>query len=227
MNVSINELAYNVLELYRANHHDSDALDIRQVYFWINSARAMLLAQRLDRNIFDIDQEEIQAIEGLELEGTDGATDIVNTLNIVPSTIARKGYPGTLTRVSYPFTSSSTDYPFNVNPVQVVTLKRFSRVGNRKFNSGFYYATIGKDKKLYFKTYTPALTSYVTVEGVFQNPIEVMILNGETDPYNADYPINEKVINDLTKIIVNEKFQLILQQLEDKIGEDGRDSTTN
>lgn len=227
MNISINGIAYDVIEKYRANYKDTDALDIRQVYHWVNTARAFLIKQRLDKNIFEIYEEEIQRIPSLELEETAGSTGTVQTTIAIPVTINRKGYHGTLTKVSEPYiTSVDNDYVFAGNPVQVVSPTRFKRVGNRKFNGNFYYATIARDNKLYFKTYTIVGADYISAEGVFQNPIEVMVLNSVADPYNADYPINENLIKDLTNLIVSENFQLILQQIEDKIGEDGRDSTT-
>lgn len=223
MNISLNHLIYDVLELYRANLKDTSSIDSRQVAHWINSARAFLIKQRLDKNIFDIYQEEIQKMSNLSLVETTGNTGTVETSTTIPSTINRKGYPGTLTRVGYPYTS--TDLAFNASPVQIVTPRRFQRVGNRKFNSGFYYSTIGTGRKLYFKTYTLVGSDKITLEGVFQNPIEVMVLNGVSDPNDADYPINSSLIKDLTSIASSDKFQMILQQKEDKI-EDGRDSTT-
>jgi len=222
MNVSINSIAFDVLEMHRASLKDTDSLDIRQVYHWINTARAFFIKQRLDRNIFHIYEEEIQTIPDQNLVATTGSTGVVNTGNVMPSTLNRKGYPGTITKVSYPYTT--TDLAFNVYPVQLVTAQRFPRVGNRKFNSGLYYATIGKDRKLYFKTYTLTGFDLISFDGVFQDPIEVMILNGVTAPYDADYPLNSDLIKDLTKLIVSERFQLVLQQIEDK-EEDGRDTT--
>ena len=124
-------------------------------------------------------------------------------------------------------TAVTNDSVFAGSPVQVVSPQRFKRVGNRNFNSNFYYATIARGQKLYFKTYTldPVETDYISAEGVFQNPLEVMALNAVVDPYNANYPINESLLKDISNLIVSENFQLILQQTEDKIL-DGRDSTT-
>jgi hypothetical protein len=222
MNVSLNHLVFNVLEKYRANLKDTDSLDPRQVGFWVGIARALLIKQRLDKNIFNIYEEEIQSIPDLEI--SQEVTGIVSTDEAIPVTINRKGYQGTLTKVVYPYTG---DEPaFSANPVQIVTQKRFERIGNRKFNASLYYATIGKGNQLYLKTYTKTGSEKISVEGVFQNPIEVMEMNGVTDPYNADYPINSDLIKDLTNMIVSDNFQLVVQQMEDKTPEDGRDSTT-
>lgn len=222
MNVSINDIAYDVIELYRANYKDTDSLDIRQVYHWVNTGRAMLIQQRLEKNIFHIYEEEIQKLTGLDISVSSGT--LVVTDDAIPVTIIRRGYPGTITKVTYPYTGTSPE--FSANPVQVVNAKRFTRVGNRKFNSSLYYATLGTDKKIYLKPYTITGSEVIDVEGVFQNPIEVMEANGVTDPYNADYPLNSNLIKDLTNMIVSEKFQTVLQQMEDKISEDGRDTTT-
>lgn len=222
MNISLNKLAYDVLELYRANLKDTDSVDIRQAYHWTNAARAMLIKQRLDKNIFNIYEEEIQSIPDLDI--SQESTGIISTDSAIPVTINRKGYPGTITKVVYPYTG---DEPaFSANPVQVVSNKRFTRVGNRKFNSGLYYAAIGKGGKLYLKTYTIVASEKIALEGVFQDPVEAMILNGITDPYNADYPLNSDLIRDLMNIIISDKFQIVIQQLEDKIPESGRDDTT-
>jgi len=221
MNFSLNEIAYDVIEMYRANYRDTDSVDIRQVYHWVNSARAMLIKQRLDKNIFDIYEEEIQSINDLATTTTTGSTGVIETVSAIPVTISRKGYPGTITKVSYPY---ATELAFSSTPVQVVTQQRFQRAGSRKFNTALYYATIGKDNKLYFKTYTISTAVYLTAEGVFQNPIEVMMLNGDTDPYNSDYPMNSSLIRDLTNMIITDKLQLVIQQVEDKKTEDGRDT---
>lgn len=223
MNVSLNEIAYDVIELYRANYKDTDSLDIRQVYHWVNSARAFLIQQRLERNIFNIYEEELQEITGAAISAT-GTTGLISTDDAIPVTFPRRGYPGTITKVTYPYTGDS---PLTgAYPVQMVNRRRFGRVGNRKFNSALYYATLGADKQLYLKTYTITGAEVIDIEGVFQNPIEVMTVNGETDPYNADYPINSNLLEDITKLIMSNRFKLVLQQIEDKMVEDGRDTTT-
>jgi len=225
MNVSMNDIAYDVIEMYKATYKDTDSLDVRQVYHWVNVARSFIIKQRLEKNIFNIYEEEIQQIKGIVLGAVTGSTGVVGSSSAIPSTIPRTGYQGTITRVSYPYSGTSL-LTFNPYPVQIVTQKRFQRVGNRKFNGSLFYATIGMDKKLYFKTYTLTGIDRIMVEGVFQNPIEVMLFNSETDPYNAAYPLNSNLIKDVTNLIVSEKFQFILQQTEDKVPEDGRDSTT-
>jgi hypothetical protein len=222
MNVSLNEIAYDVIELYRANYKDTDSLSRFQVYHWINMARAFLIKQRLAKNIYAIYPEELQIMSDLAVTQVGATTRIVTTSNI-PSTINRRGYHGTLTRVTLPYLTTA-DPAFSDGPVQVVERNRFNRTGNRKFNSGFYYATIGADKKLYMKPVTLAGSSYIEIEGVFQNPVEVMTANSVSDPYDADYPINMELLSDIKKLIINENFRSILQQMEDKTS-DGRDST--
>lgn len=226
MNITLNKLAFDVLEMYRANLKDTDSVDIRQVVYWINSARAFLIKQRLDRNIFNIYEEELQTISPLGILPVSGSTSIVYTSSEIPATISRKGHAGTLTKVWYPFNSLTAPYT-STYPVQIVPFQRFERVGNRKFNGNLHYAAISSDRKLYIKSYTfTGGIDQTKVEGVFQDPIEVMTLNSESDPYNADYPLNSSLIRDLINLIVSEKFQIILKQSEDHIGEDGRDTTT-
>lgn len=227
MNVSINEIAYDIIELYRANYKDTDSLSRFQVYHWINVARAFLLQQRLSRNIFSIFPEEIQVIPDIPVSQVSGTTRVI-TDDTIPLSFNRKGYHGTITRVSLPYTTIG-GAAFEDGPVQVVEKNRFARVGNRKFNSSFYFATMDASQKLVLKPYTLSVPEgpdfYIQVEGVFQNPIEVMEYNGVTNPYDADYPVNMELLRDLKKVVVDDHFKSILAQVEDK-NSDGRDSET-
>ena len=219
-NKSLNETAYDFIELNRANYKDTDSLDVRQVKNWIDNTRATLIKQRLDRNPFAVDGSWLQKIT-IAGSCTDGP--IAAPLDFyyfisnerIPTPINRRGGEGTILLVD-------TGYMFD-DPIEFVTYDEARDYNNGKFNSTTKYAFI-KDDYFYVKNEDTETTFYAT--GVFQNPRLVaafMSISNFDSSYS--YPVDQSIIDQMKQIIRDNNLSLVIQQIEDKTL-DGRDSTT-
>lgn len=216
---TLNKLAYDFIELYRANHKDTDSLSVRQVKDWIHSTRATLLKNRFDKNPFNIDESFIQSFGLVPMEAlTIGNKDAVRSVSELPLTINRRGEGTTITRVS------DTEYASNY---EIVTKKRALNSGNMSFNSSEPYVFVHNDKLHIINLTLGDLTGdNIYVEGVAQNPEEVAIFIGAASfdsTYN--YPIDLSMRNLMKNLIIKENFNFIVQQIEDKVS-DSVDTTT-
>jgi len=223
-NKSLNETAYDFIELTRANYKDTDSLDIRQVKNWIDNTRATLVKQRLDRNPFSIDGSWLQK---LTVAGsiTDGPIDFQSDFTYfvsdyrIPTPINRRGGEGTITLVD-------TGVLF-ADPIEFVNYEEARDYNNGKFNSTTKYAFL-KDDYFYVKNepFNATNTNTYYVTGVFQNPRLVATFNNVTNFDSMySYPIDQSIVDQMKQIIRDNNLSLMLQQIEDKIL-DGRDSTT-
>lgn len=210
-NKTLNELAYDFIELNRANYKDSSGLDVRQVKNWVDNTRAILIKQRLDRNPFAVDGSWLQK---LEVAGAVGTGNFIST-TAIPTPINRRGGEGAITLVD-------TGVLF-ADPIEFVTYAQARDYNNGKFNTNTKYAFI-KDNLFYVKNETSTTKFYVT--GVFQNPRLAAAYNSISNFDSAyTYPVDQSIVDDMKQIIRKNNLDLVIQQLEDKIA-DGSDSTT-
>jgi len=209
-NKSLNELAYDFMELHRANSKDTDSLDIDQVKLWIDSARATIIKQRLDRNPFATDGSWLQR---LTIAGASAAY-FESTLGI-PTPVNRRGGEGCIILVD--------DGTLFADKIEFTTYAEANAFNNGKFNADTKYAFI-KDNKFFVKKELTASTLYAT--GVFQSPRLVAAFNGVSNFDSSEtYPIDQSIADTMKEIITKANFNFTLQQIEDKVA-DGADSTT-
>ena len=69
------------------------------------------------------------------------------------------------------------------------------------------------------------------IQGVFVNPEDAYAFNttvSSVTPWSDDleYPVSESIVVDLQNIIIDKKFRLVLNQIEDSVA-NGEDDTTN
>lgn len=206
----MNEIAYDFIELYRANHKDTDSLDIRQVKNWIDNTRATIIKQMLDKNPFAVDGSWLQTID---VPGA--ATTYFESTDQIPVPINRRGGEGCIVLVDSGVLFS--------DKIEFVTYAEAKSFNNGKFNSTTKYAFL-KDGKFLVKNETAATSFPVT--GVWQNPRIAATFNGDVDfDSTMNYPVDQSIIDAMKNMILKTNFNFVLQQIEDKI-EDGVDSTT-
>lgn len=227
LNISLNELVYDLLELYRANYKNTDSLDETQVRNWIHATRAAILKARLDQNPFYIDESWVQLLNYVhvyDIPAINGIDYIKSTLQL-PLTINRRGGEATFTLVS--------PGGIGITPYEFVSYDRAQHAGNGVFNSAAKYAFL-YNKNMYVKNETvaglltegqPALP-YIVVAGIFFNPELAAEFNGTTNfESDYDYPIDQSIITIMQDMIKKSNFNFVIQQLEDKKA-DGSDSMT-
>lgn len=225
--MTLKQLAYRIIGIYRANYKNTDSLSLRLVMSWIDTTRALLTRQKLDREFGGIDEALVQSLGSLELEEIDSSIfqDIPSgrkmkrTKEKVPLPIMVRNSPGFL-RVG-PADRLETKF-------KVVNHEAALSSGYSKFNSKDIYAYY-LDGHLYFISkdwnYFKQLM-YVDVRGVFQNPLEA---GKFTDPgFNEDseYPIPSSMIEMIESYIVQNKLSQVMSGLSDDVANE-RDNLTN
>jgi len=220
---SLNELIYEIIDLYRASIKVTDPLDERSVITWIQHTRAKLLKQRFDEPFVPIDEHNIQSLDAVELALSDSAKDgyfmdfpksnhkILRTVNPLPSTINRRNNIGTFTRIGF--------IDMYQPVINMVTRERALVSGNGKFNQDTVYAFLD-GKRMYFvcKNHLCNNVQYVNIKGVFANPIEAYEFVNGVGSYNWDneYPISESIVTDMKAMILKDNFSFVLTQLQDE-----------
>lgn len=221
-------LAYEMMEMYRANNRVSDSLDIRIFKTWVQQARAQILKQRFDEPMSIIDNHVTQDLGKVEFAPVDSSTEltipsgkyIMRSVKIIPSTINSRGKLATFTRIA--------PVDFLEKKFNLISQERAYVSGNGKFNQNDVYVFLsGGYLYLISKTNIAKYIKYVNIRGVFANPKEAYEFDG-TKTWNettTEYPVSESVVMDMINMIIDKKFKLVMNQIEDK-NSNGADDTT-
>ena len=203
-NITLNQLAYRIMGLYRSTHKETDSLNIRMIKDWIHSARAMLLKQRLDKPFAYIDENLVQTITPVPIEDIDSSTlkdessgrKIMVTAIDIPPTINRRGQVECFTRIG-PIDRLSRRY-------KMVSQEHALVSGSGKFNRRDVYAfRLGSRIAIKAKDINPK--EKLDIKGVFQNPTQIPDFSDD-----GPYPINRELIEAMEDIIVKSKFPTTL-----------------
>ena len=223
--MTLNELVYELMTLYRPNMTVTDSLDERNFAHWIQATRAKLIKQRLDEGMRVPDEHWVQDLGAVQVSPIDSSVYsaipsnkyMLRTVNTIPWTIHSKGDPGAFTRIG------PTD-KLSVNFRQV-TYDRALVSGNGKFNKDTIYAFIdGQYISLISGSNIHKQLTHIHIKGVFENPIEAYEFRyGTSYNWDYDYPVSVSLVNDMKNIIVSENFNLTLVPIDDK----KTDSTDN
>ena len=149
-NISLNELAYSIMEFYRANVVNTDEIDIRWIKYLVNTTRAKLLKQKFDKPFHEIDEHYVQKIApsgyAVEMEIVDSSAYatleskryMVRTSVSIPATIERNGKVGSFTRIGPADRLSET--------FDIVDYSHALVYGNGKFNKNSIAAFLLDDR---------------------------------------------------------------------------------
>lgn len=229
-NVTLNQIAYGILEVVRGKLTDDSDISIDHVKDMIHSTRAKLLKQKFDKNARVIDDVFTQSLGALQLEAVDASAHstikagryMYRTVLDVPPTVDRKNYEGTFTRIG-PADKLATKY-------NLVSYDRALYSGNGRFNRDQIFCFL-RDGKIYLISNSGAYhkaVQFIDVEGVFQNPSQVAtFLDNNGDSLYADdrpYPISRSMREDIENIILKEKLGIEAKAPSDEVN-DANDST--
>lgn len=197
----INELK---LELVKQDIIDTQFLDNRLLYQIINNQRALWLKNEINKGR-SIEDNIRQTINGLELEVADASSfpliqttyRVLRTKLSIPRTIELL-YSDTIMGVR---SSNILGVYYNY-----VKRDKFVFSGNGKFNKKLPFCTL-YDNYIYFKIPKAnskiGLITHISLEGVFENPIEVYNMTdkslnpnysgdrGTNDVFGEEYPISK------------------------------------
>lgn len=222
-NRTLDELAYEVLELYRATYKVTDSLDIRQVKSWIQEYRAFLLKQKAMRPFEMIDQSYIQVlnlkdlevIDSSLLEGSPNNTYILRTISNIPAPIENNRGKILITRISLPDLLKG-----NIN---LYSMDHALNSGHGRFNKKQLFAFLF-DNKIHIKSHLAQneleKVEHLQIAGAFQDPYQAGYLD------NMRYPIAESMIRDIHELIKQEKLPYVTTPIEDPLPND-KDNVIN
>ena len=227
-NVTLNQIAYSILESVRGKLTDDDNISIDQIKDMVHSTRARLLKQKFDRNLRVIDDVFTQSLGALAIEPVDSSAHstihagryMYRTVLEVPETIDRRNYEGTFTRIG-PADKLATKW-------NLVSYDRALVSGNGRFNGALVFCFL-RDNHIHLISgdrYHKGV-QYIDVVGVFQNPTQVARFvdqNGDS-LYSDDgrYPISRAMRDDLENIIIKERIAPQSQVVSDVVN-DGTDT---
>lgn len=221
--ITLNQIAYDLIEFYRANIKDTDSVSLRQIKYWVNVERANIINQKLDKNFYDISHNYLQDIGILSVEKVDSSrlTGISSSDNIyrtipIPATFRDSNQLATIYYAGYAdyLGSSFTQVPN----------KTLKRAGIGKFKDKFNYYTLMPDNRLYFTG--QFMPNEVVITGIFQNAKEAALFADTTYTDDSPYPIDIEDVNILKDLIKQKDIRLVISQLEDKIA-NGADDIVN
>lgn len=214
---TLNELVYEIIELYRPNYVVTDSIDERLVATWIQSVRAKILVQDLNKSMRYPDNHCIQDLGVVEMipvdstylnESTQGKTILASRLDL-PSPLHTK-YGPTFTRIG---PADRLNFGYRILPRERALI-----AGNGKFNSEEIYA-FWDNRKIFLvsKNGIHKQVVFIQVSGIFANPIEAWEFAhpGETYSWDYEYPVSEHVVTDMKNMVVQDNLKFILTPFAD------------
>ena len=214
---TLNSLIDDILLIIRnSNIVESENINRLQIRQWIDTYRALLLKQDIDKD-GDINPEYIQSIDNLDL--------IVTQLNPESSVCkmrSTKKLPKTLDLNNRYGLLSITDN--NGNTIQIGDESKALKQKYRRFTCNDY---IAYQKNGYLNIVGPDLIEQVSIGGVFQNPDEVREFNGECVDNNSPYDIPYDKIPAIKDLILSKELQLSIQMPSDIVNNAKNDLLNN
>lgn len=213
---SLNELVYDLMEIRRSVLKETDTLDRRQVIDWVQSTRAKLLKQRLDKPMSYKDEISAQDLGTLTLEKVanndlsyfDGRY-MLRTVDEIPKAIETKS--GLSALDIRPADKLSPKFHY-------VPYERALKSGNSKFNYNRTYAFLLGDKVyLHSKSGLHLAVGNIIVRGIFQDPIAAARQVDATWTYDDDYPISKTLVDALKDLIIDKRLKFVINPIYDKI----------
>ena len=224
---SLNKLVFDILEIVNHNYISDDvSLSKRQIAFWINSQRALLVRQELNKGR-TIDPAITQTLSCVPLEvvsASDCCEDnsdcmILRTETKIPKPLSTYGRQG-ITRVG----------PVNImsKPYLLVPQAQALYSGKGRFNGSSRYAFY-KDGYIYIKlnTLTVSALKRVSITGIFDAPEDVGNFNDcDGTPcfsWDDEYPMSAWMIDyvkeNILKLDISVLKQLPTDRSNDSSGE--------
>lgn len=212
-----NEIIYSVIDKLKPHLTDDVNISPREVAWEIDTARALLLRNELNKNR-TIDPNIIQDLGCVEMETADRAECcdvstgclIVRTKLEIPKAVELHNSTG-IVRVGS-VDKLERDFSF-------ISYGRAKFAGSGKYNQNMIYAFL-HNKRIYLvsKSDKVKFINYINVAGVFENPDDTAVFTncaGETCyTEDSEYPINTWMIPSLQDMVLN-KFINTLRMPQD------------
>lgn len=224
--ITFNELTYRIFNIIKPKISDDESIDITEIRYDVENARALLLKRRNNKFRTDLQDEAVQSIELLEVESVNASQAypdvpsdkvLLKTKLQLPN-ILRKGSGMPMVERISAATTLSANFTF-------VTAQHAIYSGNGKFNSKNTFA-FEEDGYLYFITgrLLAKALKYVNVRAIFERPTEVFdFLNenysGSYDYSTSAYPVPMDMIDDIEMMVIKNKLRIESSQPIDDIND--------
>lgn len=215
--MTLNEYAYDLYELLRANLTDNEHEDIRQIKFWLKNQRSFWASNEIDKQtkFLSSDSPFLQELDNIDVNIVDlgekaGVTSGVKTLRTESLPNITSFHGGRAIEGVYPQCLVS-------GKLILVPWDRFVNTGYLRFNSKAIYAAYNFGR-IYFKQRDNLenfrLLNKVKISAIFEDPEELKdYTNADGEPVYSDsddFPISGKFYENIKKSIINNNFELIL-----------------
>lgn len=215
-------LAYYIDEIRNLLPEDKKHLDDRLIARQINLSRSIWLKNEMNKSrpIFDTIKQTItglrtELVDASEISDISTNSRLLRTVRVIPRTIKRKS-SDTIVNVRSP---KVIGVPFNY-----ITKDRAVYAGNGKMNRRDVYCFLYNDR-IYFKLQkdnpTISLIDYVSVEGVFEDPIDVTENYTDYDGIfrfrDMDYPISDTIWEYIKQQILANNVQAIETDINETV----------
>lgn len=216
MNYSLNKLTYEIIDLYRDFIKDTDSLDTRLVQQWIHNVRSMLIKQKIQKSIYNLDETFMQDFN-VNLEFVDVSSDSNVTIgdNIMLTTVDVPRCVEDDTGLEY-FTHIST-VDRTEKPFKFIPLEMLPYAGKSRFDYHTIYV-FRVENKLGLHSQDDRYKSLIAinVHGIFQNPEEAGLLSSTTYSFDDKYPVTISMVNNIKNIILKDYLRVTINKLDDK-----------
>jgi len=208
-----NQIAYDIIELIRANYKDTDSLSSRQVKYWIDTLRAFFIEQSIYKSPYELSLELVQILDSIELEKVDNS--LIEGIS--------SGYSLYQTRIDIPETFREGDNLYTIrslsapliapNDFKQVPYNLLNKSGSGMYNRNkIFYAIRGN--KIILKGDNIPL--YINIHGIFTNPDKASLISNPNYTDNDPYPISTKLIELIKDRILARDFKASIVQYEDR-----------
>ena len=231
--ISKNHLIFDILNVYRSGKQsDDENISERQVGFWVNNTRALLVKRELDKENY-VSPDLVQTIGCVEVELVDASEcgcfevgcKILRSKKPIPKLLENSSRT-MLTRVG-PIQIGSAPYALiPYERAQWVSSARYQVVPKAFLHNGFIYIIPNNPKLNTMKV--------IAISGIFENPEDLEGFNkcedGTGGPCYSDddiYPITNWMIEPLKDMIFKNNLRIEYQTPSDNLGNANHDIEPN
>lgn len=215
--MTLDDIAYKILESYRAYIKASDYIDIREVYHRVHPTRARLIKQKIDKYPLvpleetfnqNLGSQRLELVDSSVVPGLLSSRKMLRTVNDIPLPLFNNDGEPLFSRIG-PADQLSLNY-------KIITYEKALYAGNGRFNANAVYAFYFNNKiYLYSKGDEFKQTKYITGRGIFQDPMVAGLLTNADYNETSEYPVSINMIADIENIILSEDYKLNVLQAGD------------
>lgn len=229
--ITKNHLIFDLLNSARGGKQsDDENISLRQVGFWIDNTRALLVRRDLEKNR-SINPDMIQTLGCIDVAPVDASEcpcnpagcTILRTVEKIPNAIELHS-KNLITRVGPALVGST---PFSLIPysrAQFAGSNKFTKKFIKAFIHGGYIYLIGDNPML-------LTLEMISIDGVFENPESLGSFSTcEGQPCYTDddeYPISAWMIEPLKELINKNNFRIAISSPTDSSGNASHNVTPN